>query len=129
MGMYDTLNVEDDIDLPGFPINETRSFQTKDLDCSMDLLKITSQGRLVRENRRYETVPEEERPYASHPEEWMRSFGSVRLVRLGWQDTNYHGKIIFYTSVGKGDWYEYEAKFTDGNLVDIRPIEIKYETV
>ena len=36
------------------------------------------------------------------------------------KDTGFHGVMRFYTYVGN-DLKEYEAKFTDGLLVDLRP--------
>lgn len=38
-------------------------------------------------------------------------------------DVPFHGILSFYT-YEKDVWYEYEAKFTDGNLVDISPVSI-----
>jgi hypothetical protein len=45
-----------------------------------------------------------------------------RLLR---KDTavQYHGVIRFYTYTGEM-WFEYEAKFADGNLIDIRALSI-----
>lgn len=46
-----------------------------------------------------------------------------RLFR-GTLDLNYHGLFNFYRDLDKV-WYEYEAKFTDGNLVEIIEMEME----
>lgn len=38
------------------------------------------------------------------------------------EDSNYHGMFNFYNSF-KGEWFEYNAKFTDGDLVIINRVE------
>lgn len=38
-------------------------------------------------------------------------------------DTNYHGVVNFYGSDKDGNWHEYNAKFTDGQLVKIELVE------
>ena len=45
-----------------------------------------------------------------------------RLLRND-TDVQYHGVINFYTYTGE-IWFEYEAKFADGKLVDIRAASI-----
>jgi hypothetical protein len=35
-----------------------------------------------------------------------------------------HGMLNFYTYTDDDMWFEYEAKFTDGRLIEIRPISI-----
>jgi hypothetical protein len=41
-----------------------------------------------------------------------------RLILDG-KDRQHHGFLNFYTSTKGGDWYEYNAKFTDGTIVEI----------
>lgn len=36
----------------------------------------------------------------------------------------FHGLLNFYTYTRDDWWFEYEAKFTDGQLVDINPVSI-----
>jgi hypothetical protein len=36
----------------------------------------------------------------------------------------FHGMLSFYTYTDDNMWFEYEAKFTDGRLIEIRPISI-----
>ena len=38
--------------------------------------------------------------------------------RRRWIDVQYHGRLNFYGSAGE-EWFEYNAKFTDGFLVKI----------
>jgi hypothetical protein len=39
-------------------------------------------------------------------------------------EVQFHGSVSFYTYTDDDMWFEYEAKFTDGCLVEIRPISI-----
>lgn len=96
MGMYD--NVKCERPLPG-PLHPKYSewLQSKDMHCEMDTYTITADGRLV------------------GPHGWL---------------PEYHGVLNFYTYEGGGEpgtfgmWFEYEAKFTDGNLQGIKCVEI-----
>jgi hypothetical protein len=36
----------------------------------------------------------------------------------------FHGMLNFYTFTSDNMWFEYEAKFTDGRLVEIHPLNI-----
>jgi hypothetical protein len=36
----------------------------------------------------------------------------------------FHGVLNFYTYTNDDMWFEYEAEFTDGRLIEIRPISI-----
>jgi hypothetical protein len=42
-----------------------------------------------------------------------------RLVHEQRGDTNFHGILNFYCYAAGGVWHEYNAKFTDGQLVEI----------
>lgn len=44
--------------------------------------------------------------------------GSRRKVHQGWSDTEYHGTFEFHGTID-GGYVSLEAKFTDGQLVDI----------
>lgn len=101
MGMFDTIRCE-------YPLRDKQfqkeSFQTKSLECLLDEYKITKRGRLVlvgsgRRNK------------------------SDQIV-----DTEHHGDIRFYTSVGERDdgsyeWVEYEARFTEGTVKWIKRVD------
>lgn len=94
MGMFD--DVRCDHPLPEEPTGGKRDFQTKDLECMLDHYRITEGGRLV-----------------------VRSYGAGAE-----RDTNFHGVLNFYTYTGKAnskdfEWWQYQAKFTDGKLVKI----------
>jgi len=126
MGMFDEIKCE--CELPDSISNDT-IFQTKSLECLLERYTITSDGRLIHHQVRYETVSEEERPYYGKPE-WEKSdfthlIGSVKSVAVGDVEAPFHGDLVFYTSIGSreaGDyeWLEYKARFTDGKLQWIR---------
>lgn len=130
MGMYDEIIVE--YPLEGYEFLQNKIFQTKDFDNLMDIYKITKEGRLLLEEVEYEPVPEEKRPYYG-TEQWDKNpifqiIGALKRNSLGWKDTNYHGIIRFYTLYKETDdkerrWYEFEAKFTDGNLEKLELVE------
>jgi hypothetical protein len=118
VGMYDYLICE--MPLPEQPLApQSRAFQTKDLECLLERYTITAAGRLIHHAVRYAEVPLSERPY---PE--FSFIGCMRAVPTGDIDTNFHGMLEFYTydSRTKESW-SYEAKFTDGQCVDIRCLE------
>lgn len=101
MGLFDDVLCE--YPLPEWPDGEEPSFQTKDLECAMLRYRITADGRLL--EAEYE----------------RDSSGRGRVA--GWTDIDYHGYVTFYTSVprdGGREWFEYRAKFTDGELVDLQ---------
>lgn len=96
MGMYDNLRIE--VPLPNG--RKPSGPQTKDFGCLLKTHIITAEGRLmVDETEMFE-----------HPE---------RMV-----DSNFHGILHFCDSDGDPNndtwrFYEYEAKFTDGKLIEI----------
>jgi len=119
MGMYDELTCE--MPLPEQPRPpECRVFQSKDTPAQLlERYTITIVGRLIHHTVRYEEVPESERPYPHMP-----FIGCMRAVPTGDVDTNYHGMLEFYTYDSRtNEWWSYEAKFTDGQCVDIRCLE------
>ena len=99
MGMFDELRCH--VALPDEEGEALRSaghtYQTKDLDCQLDLHEITAEGRLVRL-------------------EW-------NYAEKLWHspvDLNYHGMLNFYTLTMDKRWFEYDAKFTDGKVTEIQ---------
>lgn len=96
MGMYDNLMINVD-KLPLSDVDKKRladeQFQTKSFDCTLTEIYITDEGEL-KINRMDE-----------------------QLVTIP-----YHGWINFYTDC-EGEWFEFNAKFTDGKLVEIERIE------
>lgn len=96
MGMFDDVICE--ASLPDEYLG--KNFQTKDLDCIMAKLKITEDGRLLR---------------------------CLSWRDENWIDLDFHGILNFYTMdtgmyVNRRGWHEYNAKFTDGQLVEITPV-------
>lgn len=148
MGMFDYIRC--DYPLPdGWQAGE---LQTKDFDCEMVEHVITKDGRLMLERiDETHLVPKVERPYPDAPDDSiMPMCGAIRTVRSR-HDANFHGTVNFYGSEYRtledqparprgvahhGDavtdyttgaplkhiWHEYEAKFTDGQLVEIRVV-------
>lgn len=100
MGMYDYVHVE--VPLPdGTPMDGRGAyFQTKDFPApNLEHYTITKTGRL------HKTI----------------SYGPGRESLP--QDMNFHGILTFYTMLNgpnePTDWREFNAKFTDGQLVEI----------
>ena len=129
MGLFDRLTFEDGLDV-AFPDIGADPFeitwQTKSLTRHQPMLenyKITSAGRLLKEDAEYGHVPEEERPRYNEETggfgtEIERARGSMRKIHHGWSDTAYHGTFEFHRSID-GDYVSLDAKFTDGQLVEI----------
>jgi len=96
MGLFDYVKCE--VGLPDGKANDCE-FQTKDFDCPyMETYTITAQGRLVHNAVRYDIDPPDKRT------------GSI--------DMNFHGYLNFYGG-DDGEWREFNAKFTDGQLIEI----------
>jgi hypothetical protein len=139
MGMFDYIRCE--LPLPdGW---QTDELQSKDFDCEMVTHVISKDGRLMLDRGHNEEVPLMER--GAWKPEWGDSESAVEEHALEalmgcmrrvpkYIDANYHGVVNFYASetVGyeppqPGDrfkraitvWHEYNAKFTDGQLVSI----------
>jgi hypothetical protein len=114
MGMFDWVRCE--VPLPdGFD----GPLQTKDFACELGEHVITKDGRLMLAALdRVEEVPKEERPYPDAAPGTLQSFCGI--IRSFWkhEDANFHGIMRFY-GLECGRWHEYNAKFTDGQLVDI----------
>lgn len=127
MGLYDIVELPDTVELPDFAGNPTEiEWQSKTLQSHpcMDVYKLTSEGRLLKEDAEYEQVPEEDRPnydedIGGFKNEIDEMFGSISKERHGWDDTEQHG-IVEIHGVFEDTYYSYELKFTDGELVDIK---------
>lgn len=124
MGMFDTVICE--CPLPDSP-PEGIWWQTKDFDCpGMEDYKITTEGRLLHELVRYEDHSD------PNAEGLARLRGMMTPIREGWEDLSFHGVLNFYGYDHRQDgaapydpalWYEYNAKFTDGQLVSIERVQ------
>jgi len=124
MGLYDDVRCE--YKLPGSTgLVQNDVFQTKDLGCMMDSYTVTEDGELIHHVHEYESVPEEERPHYGTPEWDKKLFKLVGCIRSKFikdMKVNYHGVIYIYTIAKNHEWWEYEIKFTDGKVVDIKRI-------
>jgi len=128
MGLYDDVKCK--YKLPDAPrVVQNDVFQTKDLDCMMCSYTITEDGGLVQHIYEYYEVPEEERPNYGTPE-WenkplAKLIGSMGSKFLEDKEINYHGIISIYTIAKGNAWWEYEIKFTDGKVIDVKRINEK----
>lgn len=137
--MFDRIKCE--VPLPdGWVPDE---LQTKDFDCEMIEHRISAGGRLLLDNGHNEMVPIFDRPL------WKREWGDSEDARKEhaleaacgcmrrvpkYEDSNFHGVVNFYGNETTGyepderygtrgrplyKHHDYNAKFTDGNLVEI----------
>lgn len=133
MGLYDTVTFESgldisfpDLDFDPFEINWQTKTLARQRPC-MDTYRITADGRLLKEECEYESVPEEERPRYDEELEGFerpldRGLGSLRKIHHGWSDTEYHGIFELHKSVD-GEYVSLDVKFTDGELVNVEKNE------
>lgn len=127
MGMFDYVNCK--YTLPQSEV-QNHLFQTKDFDCELDVYTITDEGRLIHHVTKSESVPEEERPFYGTPkwneDEFYQLCGCIKQVPVADVDMNFHGDFDFYGSVGNSSdyiWYEYQVRFTEGQLQWIKRVE------
>lgn len=121
MGMFDYVSVADKLPVSDEMVKlgldkNTFTFQTKDLNKCMTTYFI--QGRRLLEQR-YKTTR-----WVDDPD----SFAGGRIEREDeyLHDMEYHGMINFYhmETVGNLDcWMEYDAKFNDGNLSELKLVK------
>jgi len=112
MGMFDYIKCEAPL-----PDGFEGMLQTKDFGCEMTTHIITKEGRLMLDNGYHESVPKAERPNPDD-EGILGLRGSVRRVHK-YEDASFHGIVNFYGTDTDENWHEYNAKFTDGQLVQI----------
>lgn len=146
MGMFDYIRCE--APLPdGWQPNE--AMQTKDFDCDMVCHVITGDGRLMLERiDDTRIVPKDQRPYPNEPDDSLLGMCGMLHSDKSLHESKFHGIVNFYGSeyrwpddqparpagVSRGPdgttewktgkplkdiWHEYNAKFTDGRLVEI----------
>ena len=100
MGLFDYVRC--DIPLPDGKPTPRDLFQTKDFECPyMEHYVITAARRLVKLKALYSGPA-----WMSTPED---------------TDLNWHGWLNFYGGL-PGEWREFNAKFTDGQLVEIQQV-------
>lgn len=116
MGMFDTLTYDG------------RYFQTKDFDCTMTHYYLEG-GRLLRtvghtEDHSSATKWKTEHPGEPLPQELeglLGMCGCLKWVETGREDMNFRGVVNFYGDDNPSEeWEEYNAKFTDGQLVELK---------
>lgn len=122
MGMFDYVRCESPL-----PDGFTGELQTKDFDCEMSTVLIRADGTMAIERFECETVPKAERSFPDAPDDdFCAIVGSQRRINMRWEELPFHGIMNFYGNEGRyGEpgykWHEYDAKFTDGRLVEILP--------
>lgn len=141
MGMFDYIRCE--VPLPDGYDPGPAYFQSKDFDCEMVTHVISKDGRMMLDNGHYELVPLLERsmwkaewgdgPEAEKEHPLEAACGCMHRIEK-YEDANFHGLVNFYQleTVGhepnerygpKGrpiyKSHDYNAKFTDGQLVGI----------
>ena len=144
MGMFDSIYVEVKLPIPS-PVDKLKinwkkeEFQTKDLDNLMHKYRINRAGQLL---------------FLDQETEWVKDdspslFGGyLNVISERWIKSNYTGKVVFYTTVcsnpeqkenglfelvpedqiDSADGFDYsldfEAKFIDGKLKDVKFVRI-----
>ena len=123
MGVFDNVKLGLDIVLPEFTHGDSTQveWQTKDIRTPCMDTYIIKNNKLFKVCHEWEEIPLTERVNVGG-----FNIPLIRPKRTWEEDTDYHGKFSFYTviqesgEIGKDIWYEYEAKFTDGELVSIK---------
>lgn len=127
MGLFDTVTLHEDVQLPEYPAGapppETVEWQTKGIDRpSMSTFRITTGGRLLKENWHSKEVPPENRPHANREDvdedDVLYMAGALERVHDGWTERdNYHGRFKIKRSFDDIDGLvTYEVTFTHGRL-------------
>jgi hypothetical protein len=127
MGVFDTVTLHDDVHLPEFPDRaapaETIDWQTKRIARpSMTSFRITAHGRLLEQEWHTESVPPEDRPFASQDGIESGDFrylvGSRKRVHEGWiERDDFHGRFVITHSPDEIEpLLKYRVTFTHGRL-------------
>lgn len=112
MGMFDDITLGDDVLLPdGY---QGRSFQSKDLDCELDRYRI--EGGVLAKFCCDLEKDGDPRPHHIWPDQLHQYH---RRINERWEPVAFHGWLNFYDFDQDDNWHEYNAKFTDGRLVEI----------
>lgn len=120
MGMFDTLKINTEMlpitDDEKLSLGENPGWQTKDFDNILSIAEITEDGKLRYKKFTYEWDENAE----SGMTELTGLNGALIEDNVHWVDLpDYHGFVNFYTHDKNDKWWEFDAKFTDGNLVEI----------
>ena len=101
-------------------IGDEPGWQTKDFGNVMTEIYITNDGELKINRWEYDVVPKEERHY---PDDGILGLaGSLERSNEKLETMPHHGYVNFYSHIGN-EWYEFNAKFTDGKLIEIKRIK------
>jgi len=117
MGMFDSVYCK--YPLPDCPTELVGGeWQTKAFDCELETYTITEAGRLLVLKRDWKWKNDDGSPFGG----WLLATNEETV------DTNFHGTFNFYSNLGEdysdpANWYEYVAKFTDGQLVSVTRLE------
>lgn len=99
MGIFDSIRVEEGVDLPHFPENIDQTevgWQSKSLACCMYKYKLSEEGRLLRKQKSYRERTDEEKQEESR----QASYTKDQVVdEVWWADQNQHGSFEFYSSL------------------------------
>jgi hypothetical protein len=136
MGMYDSIQVKKDLEIPEEVKNlydwKNHNFQTKDLDNCLSEYIINEYNELVEViiDRKYIPYTEEERknPDIKPWNLWKDVIEGEKTYNV----LNYHGTINFYTYESIDDdtdfWLDYKAYFIYGKLDKIEFLEFKKDS-
>ncbi len=127
MGLFDTVELADDVHLPEYSDVITPAadvdWQTKGIDRPrMTTFRITADGRLLEAEWHYEDVPPEDRPYANRDDvdegDFRYMAGCRKRIHDGWNERDdYHGRFEITRSFEELDsLVTYQVTFTHGRL-------------
>lgn len=139
MGLYDTVILDDEIELPEFSGNpQDVNWQTKTIGRPvMRVFKVSNDKRLMRKEQSFRDMTDEEMKEKANKsdydswDEWVNddsSFGPLDswknvVDEEWWVDHNRHGSFEIHGSTNTGEknkiYWSYELRFTDGSIDDI----------
>ena len=119
MGMFDTLKISIDklplTDEEKSLVDESQNWQTKDFDCTLSMIYIEDNGDLEVTKDKYRW-DDSIKGYLGYGASVLESREVVHL-------SDYHGYVNFYNhSKDQIFWFEFNAKYTDGKLVEIKRV-------
>ena len=121
MGMFDEINCEYPLPMPEDPKGYagSKNFQTKDLNCLMDLYEIDKDGNLFRYDVKYER--EEGNPKSKSILERIGRLKKVSSELVREKITDLINFYDYQQTDGDYDYYiEYQALFRDGTISEIK---------
>ena len=133
MGLFDTIHCKYQLPKPSFELDSWNidlnklEFQTKDLENIMMEYTIRENGELWYDDKTYKWVDDDNR--------FLKGYMEVESSEE--KPANFHGVLLFYCyeDLGErdGKFYnlqlDYEAKFVDNKIVELKLVEEKLEDV